>query len=76
MATRTATVNVGGRNYVERVLVRYRYRAYPTPGQAQLLARTFGWFSLTFAVSLISLMHPNPATNDATAKMGHRWCLT
>jgi putative transposase len=24
------------------VQVRYRYRAYPTPGQEQLLARTFG----------------------------------
>jgi putative transposase len=27
---------------VMRMLVRYRYRLYPTPGQAQQLARTFG----------------------------------
>jgi len=41
-------VNVGGRRYVERVLVRYRYRAYPTPGQAALLARTFGCARVVF----------------------------
>ena len=44
----TATVNVGGRRYVEGVLVRYRYRAYPTPGQAVLLARTFGCARVVF----------------------------
>jgi putative transposase len=48
VATRTATVNVGGRRYVERVLAGYRYRAYPTPGQAALLARTFGWARVVF----------------------------
>ena len=41
-------VNVGGRRYVERVLVRYRYRAYPTPGHAALLARTFGCARVVF----------------------------
>jgi len=41
-------INVGGRGYVERVLVRYRYRAYPTPGQAALLARTFGCARVVF----------------------------
>ena len=41
-------VNVGGRRYVERVLVRYRYRAYPTLGQAALLARTFGCARVVF----------------------------
>jgi putative transposase len=30
------------------VLVRYRYRAYPTPGQAVLLARTFGCARVVF----------------------------
>jgi putative transposase len=40
--------DVGGRHYVERVLVRYRYRAYPTPGQAVLLARTFGCARVVF----------------------------
>jgi len=30
------------------VLVRYRYRAYPTPGQVVLLARTFGWARVVF----------------------------
>ena len=30
------------------MLVRYRYRAYPTPGQAQLLARTFGCARVVF----------------------------
>jgi len=39
---------VSGRRYVERVLVRYRYRAYPTPGQAVLLARTFGCARVVF----------------------------
>ena len=43
-----ADINVGGRRYVERVLVRYRYRAYPTPGQAALLARTFGCARVVF----------------------------
>ena len=41
-------VNVGGRRYVERVLAGYRYRAYPTPGQAMLLARTFGCARVVF----------------------------
>lgn len=39
---------VGERGYVERVLVRYRYRAYPTPAQAQMLARTFGCARVVF----------------------------
>src|SRR5674476_821841 len=39
---------VSGRRYVERVLVRYRYRAYPTPGQTQLLARAFGCARVVF----------------------------
>lgn len=43
-----ADIKVGGRRYVERVLVRYRYRAYPTPGQAALLARTFGCARVVF----------------------------
>src|SRR5665811_1698891 len=43
-----ADINVGGRRYVERVLVRYRYLAYPTPGQAALLARTFGCARVVF----------------------------
>src|SRR5665811_1661045 len=43
-----ADVDVGGRRYVEGVLVRYRYRAYPTPGQAVLLARTFGCARVVF----------------------------
>lgn len=43
-----ADTDVGGRRYVERVLVRYRYRAYPTPGQAALLARTFGCARVVF----------------------------
>jgi putative transposase len=43
-----AWVNVGGRRYVERVLVRYSYRAYPTPGQAVLLARAFGCARVVF----------------------------
>jgi putative transposase len=30
------------------VLVRYRYRAYPTPGQTQLLARAFGCARVVF----------------------------
>lgn len=30
------------------MLVRYRYRAYPTPGQAALLARTFGCARVVF----------------------------
>lgn len=34
------------------MLVRYRYRAYPTPGQAQLLARTFGCARVVFNDSL------------------------
>jgi putative transposase len=33
---------VGGRRYVDLVLVRYRYCIYPTPGQKQGLARAFG----------------------------------
>jgi transposase len=39
---------VSGRGYVERVLAGYRYRAYPTPGQAVLLARTFGCARVVF----------------------------
>jgi putative transposase len=31
-----------GRDYVDPVLVRYRYRICPSPGQQQALARTFG----------------------------------
>ena len=30
------------------MLVRYRYRAYPTPGQVALLARTFGCARVVF----------------------------
>jgi putative transposase len=41
-------VNVGGRRYVQRVLAGYRYRAYPTPGQTQLLARAFGCARVVF----------------------------
>ena len=33
---------VGGRDYVDLVQVRYRYRIYPSPGQRQALARAFG----------------------------------
>jgi putative transposase len=40
--------DVGGRGYVQWVLVRYRYRAYPTLVQAQLLARTFGCARVVF----------------------------
>ncbi|WP_246097888.1 helix-turn-helix domain-containing protein [Rhodococcus spelaei] len=29
------------------MIVRYRYRAYPTGGQQQMLARAFGWCSTT-----------------------------
>ena len=49
-----ADINVGGRRYVERVLVRYRYRAYPTPGQAALLARTFGCARVVFNDALLA----------------------
>jgi len=48
VGTNSGGVNVGGRGYVERVLVRYRYRAYPTPGQVALLARTFGCARVVF----------------------------
>src|SRR5450631_1512626 len=41
-------VNVGGRRYVQRVLAGYRWAAYPTPGQAVLLARTFGCAPVVF----------------------------
>jgi putative transposase len=34
--------------YGTDVLARYRYRAYPTPGQAQMLARTFGCARVVF----------------------------
>jgi putative transposase len=34
------------------MIVRYRYRAYPTPGQAQMLARTFGCARVVFNDSL------------------------
>ena len=39
---------VGGHRYGVLVLVRYRYRAYPGPGQARLLARTFGCARVVF----------------------------
>jgi len=42
------------RRYVERVLVRYRYRAYPTPGQTQLLARAFGCARVVFNDALLA----------------------
>ena len=45
---------VSGRRYVERVLVRYRYRAYPTPGQTQLLARAFGCARVVFNDALLA----------------------
>ena len=48
VGTNSGGVDVGGRGYVERVLVRYRYRAYPTPGQVVLLARTFGCARVVF----------------------------
>src|SRR5665213_982468 len=46
--TERGWVNVGGGGYVQRVLARYRYRAYPTPGQAAMLARTFGCARVVF----------------------------
>jgi hypothetical protein len=49
-----AWVNVGGRRYVERVLAGYRYRAYLTPGQAVLLARTFGCAGVVFNDALLA----------------------
>jgi putative transposase len=36
------------------VLVRYRYRAYPTPGQTQLLARAFGCARVVFNDALLA----------------------
>jgi hypothetical protein len=48
VGTDTSGVKVGGRSYVERVLVRYLYRAYPSPGPAALLARTFGCARVVF----------------------------
>src|ERR1019366_4089800 len=45
---------VSVRRYVERVLVRYRYRAYPTPGQAVLLARAFGCARVVFNDALLA----------------------
>src|SRR5665213_1974400 len=46
--TERGWVNVGGGGYVQRVLAGYRYRAYPTPGQAAMLARTFGCARVVF----------------------------
>ena len=40
--------------YVQRVLAGYRYRAYPTPGQAVLLARTFGCARVVFNDALLA----------------------
>jgi putative transposase len=39
---------VGGRWHCRGVLARYRYRAYPTPVQQELLARTFGCARVVF----------------------------
>ena len=36
------------------MLVRYRYRAYPTPGQTQLLARAFGCARVVFNDALLA----------------------
>ena len=42
------SVVVGGRWHCRDVLARYRYRAYPTPGQQNMLARTFGCARVVF----------------------------
>src|ERR1019366_5560310 len=45
---------VSVRRYVEQVLAGYRYRAYPTPGQTQWLARAFGCARVVFNDALLA----------------------
>jgi len=46
------------------VLARYRYRAYPTPGQQNMLARTFGCARVVFNDAL--------RTRDEAYKAGEK----
>ncbi|WP_330136208.1 helix-turn-helix domain-containing protein, partial [Rhodococcus artemisiae] len=39
---------VGGRLYGAGVQLRYQYRVYPTPGQQDMLARSFGCARVVF----------------------------
>src|ERR1019366_2875250 len=52
---------VSVRRYVERVLAGYRYRAYPAPGQAAMLARTFGLARVVFNDALRARQDAHPA---------------
>jgi hypothetical protein len=48
VGTERGWVNAGGGGYVQRLLAGCRYRVCPTPGQAAMLARTFGWAPVVF----------------------------